>query len=360
METTVTVPAARESAADDVLARLEDVCATKGADTLAGKLAALRLWIDDDLTEVERALRAFDEGETPMHRSAKHLLALDGKRLRPMCVVLAARIGRGLDVLGRELAVAVELVHNATLLHDDVVDLGDVRRGAETARMVYGNAASIFGGDWLLVEALRRIQSTGHYDLLERAIGVLREMLVAEGLQLANRGSMRGSVGDYFRVVEGKTASLFRWALYAGGRAGGVDRTGCEALEQYGRSLGVAFQVVDDVLDVSGDVSVVGKSLFADLREGKMTYPLLLAVQRDAALGKLIEDACADASGASLDTALEKRAATSLRATGALDESVALARRLSADAASALEVLPPSRARDALTQIAAAMLHRKK
>jgi octaprenyl-diphosphate synthase len=293
-----------------------------------------------------------------MHAGARHLLAREGKRLRPMCVALAARVGSGFGPAVRELAVAVELVHNATLLHDDVVDLGEVRRGAPAARVIYGNAASVYAGDWLLVEALQRIQGTGFADLLERAIAVLKEMLVAESLQLANRGSMRSSVADYFRVVEGKTASLFRWALYAGGRAGGVSPEGCDALEDYGRHLGVAFQVVDDVLDVSGEPEVVGKSLFADLREGKMTYPLLLAVERDPALRARMSEACAN--GGALDPEIERQAGVALRETGALADSLALARRRSAEAIASLGVLAPSRGREALESIAVAMLHRNK
>src|SRR5262249_20100903 len=153
----------------------------------------------------------------------------------------------------RAYAVAVELVHNATLLHDDVVDLGDKRRGADTARVVYGNAASIFAGDFLLIEALRRIQAAGLPAVLDKGLDVIRQMVIAETLQLESRGRVRSSIDDYFRIVEGKTASLFQWAMFAGARAGGVSPEIEGALETYGLKLGVAFQLVDDVLDVAGD-----------------------------------------------------------------------------------------------------------
>lgn len=348
------------TAHEDVLGRLEELCTARGIETLAGKLAELRRWIANDLREIEHALGTVDiHGDTPMHRSALHLLAREGKRLRPLCVVLAARVGQGFGPAVRELAVAVELVHNATLLHDDVVDLGDLRRGAETARLIYGNAASIFGGDWLLVEALRRIQSTGFSDLLERAIAVLRDMLVAESLQLRNRGSVDGTAADYFRVVEGKTASLFGWALYAGGRAGGLSLPECDALEKYGRHLGVAFQIVDDVLDLSGETEVLGKTLLTDLREGKMTYPLLLAVEHDPTLGKRIAEACA-LGAVGLDSKLVEHTLSVLREASAIERSMKLARERSAEAIASLGSLPPSRAREALENVAVAMLQRNR
>jgi octaprenyl-diphosphate synthase len=358
MTTPATSGPLREPPRPDVLERLEEISRRAEAGSLAEKLADLRAFLDDDMRQVEASLNAIDRRPTPLHDSAHHLLDLGGKRLRPLCVALAARFGSGFGRAAREIAVAVELVHSATLLHDDVVDLGDVRRGAPAARLVYGNAASIFAGDWLLVEALSRVQSAGIPGLLERVIGVLKEMLEAEALQLANRGSMRGSVADYFKVVEGKTASLFRWGLYAGGRAGGVDPALCASLEAFGHNVGVAFQVVDDVLDLDGESAVVGKSLFADLREGKATYPLLCAVEHDPPLGELIEAALR--AGAAPSAELEQRVVRVLRETGAVAECYTLARRLSAEALESLSPLPAGPVRDALERVAVAMLHRRK
>lgn len=375
MESFVNPPLiASQPEAPDVLALLSNVTMAHGVDGLSAKLVELRSWMGDDLAEVEAALSATEQqrkngdlstlsaassSATPMHKSARHLLELGGKRLRPLCVALAARVGGGFTPAVRELAIAVELVHNATLLHDDVIDMGDRRRGAETARVIYGNAASIYAGDWLLVDALRRIQATAIPGLLEKSLGVLNEMLEAEAIQLANRGNVRGTVSDYFRVIEGKTASLFRWALFAGGRAGGVSVEQCADLERYGQNLGVAFQVVDDVLDLAGDPAVVGKSLFADLHEGKMTYPLLLAIERDAALASEMEAACA-AGVLNLDAALEQHITSVLWDSGVVEDCLRLARRCSDDAVAALSALPPSRARTALEQVAVALVHREK
>lgn len=358
MTTTVEAPLSRVEDNAETMARLQAIAADHGAGALAEKLHALRAFIEDDLQQVERELAGIERGDTPLHKSAHHLLSVGGKRLRPMCVALAARVGVGFNSAARAMAVAVEVVHNATLLHDDVVDLGDVRRGLPAARVVYGNAASIFAGDWLLVEALRRVQTAGRPELLERMLDTLREMLDAESLQLANRGSMRGSVADYFRVVEGKTASLFGWGLYAGARAAEVSVAHAEALARFGRKVGVCFQLVDDALDVAGDAAHVGKSVFSDLREGKATYPLLLAVERDPDLAAMIERGVSD--GVSLDPELERRAARAIREGSVIEQCHKLAAKLTSEGLAELEALPPSRARDALSDVALALLHRTK
>jgi octaprenyl-diphosphate synthase len=356
--TTVETPRTRPDEGAEVMARLNAIAADRGADTLADKLHALRSFIDDDLRQVEAELARIERRDTPLHNSAHHLLAMGGKRLRPLCVALASRVGDGFSPSVRAMAVAVEVVHNATLLHDDVVDLGELRRGAPAARMVYGNAASIFAGDWLLVEALDRIQRAGVPELLVRMIATLKEMLDAESLQLANRGSMRGSVQDYFRVVEGKTASLFGWGLFAGARAARVELAHAEALERFGRKVGVCFQLVDDMLDVAGDAAHVGKTVFSDLREGKATYPLLLAVERDPELAAMMEAAMSD--GLALDPALERRAARALKEGAVLEQCRTLATKLTTEGLAELETLPPSRARDALAGVAMTLLHRTK
>jgi octaprenyl-diphosphate synthase len=341
-----------------VLEALQGVSRREGNAALEERLADLRAFMQDDMAHVERALADLDLRETPMHRSAFHLLDAAGKRLRPMCVALAARIGDGFGPAAREYAVAVELVHNATLLHDDVVDLGDVRRGTPTSRMLYGNAASIFAGDFLLVEALLRVRRSGDLAVLDRALAVLGEMLEAESLQLARRGRVDGTVHDYLRVARGKTASLFRWAMFAGARAGGLPVAACSALERYGEDLGVAFQVIDDVLDAAGDERSTGKTVLSDLREGKATYPLLLAMDRDRDVRDAVREAGSTA-GVELDAAVAARVARGLVSTGALEDARAYARMLAHRAAAALgEIGRDGPAVQALAGIAAALPER--
>jgi octaprenyl-diphosphate synthase len=349
--------ASKPGGSKDVLGRLADVTRVHSEATLAERLLELRAFVHDDLAAVEEALRLVERRPTPLHESAHHLLALGGKRLRPLCVALAARMGDGFGPTARAVAVAVELVHNATLLHDDVVDLGDLRRGSPAARVIYGNAASIFAGDWLLVDALARVHGAGEPELLGRVLDVLKEMLAGESLQLKNRGVLRASMDDYFRVVEGKTASLFGFALYGGGRAGRLAESDCAALEIFGRKLGVAFQVIDDVLDVAGDATTIGKATFADLREGKATYPLLVATEGDPGLIDALENALASGG---IESALEARVGEALRRTGAVDETRKLAKKLSDEAVLAIDVLPETPAKLALLDVAHAMLQRKK
>ncbi|MEM9491889.1 MAG: polyprenyl synthetase family protein, partial [Myxococcota bacterium] len=291
------LPATASSpASTQLIQQLGDVCRSRGLPDLASRLIELQRWVTGELDGFEAELTTITRGERVVQRAAHHLLDLGGKHLRPMCVALAAKLGTGFGDTARQLALAVEMVHNATLLHDDVVDAGETRRGAPAARVMYGNAASIFAGDWLLVEALRRIRRAAIPGLLDYALDIIEEMILAESRQLELRGTVRSSVEDYFWVVEGKTAALFRWAMVAGARAGGLDDSACAALEQYGLHLGVAFQAVDDCLDF-GSASGTGKDLLTDLREGKTTYPLILAMQRDDSFASVLEQALADSAG---------------------------------------------------------------
>ena len=342
-----------------VLARIGEVCERQGLDAMALRLLELRELTAPDLAQVEEVLASLPHGPSRVRQAAGHLLDLGGKRLRPLCVALAARVGAGFNPAARELATAVELVHAATLLHDDVVDLGDKRRGAPTARLVYGNTASIYAGDWLLVEALRRVQRARVAGTLERLLEVINEMIEAESLQLENRGRLDVDRAVYFRVVEGKTAALFRWAMFAGGRAGDLSPEQCAALEAYGLHLGVAFQAVDDLLDLSGDEHATGKSLWTDLGEGKMTYPLLAGMERDPELRPLLDEIVRMAEVGQAPAAdVVGRVLASLRRTGSLDDCRALARRRALQAIESLAPLPENAARNALRVVAQATVDR--
>ena len=216
------IAAVRSDSSSDVLTSLQAVCDSQGLGDLSARLADLADLVKWDMAALEEGIQSLPVGESVVHNSAHHLLEIAGKRLRPMCVALASRLGDGLDDKTREFGVAVELVHCATLLHDDVVDAGDQRRGVPAARTLYGNAASIFAGDWLLVDALRRVRAAEMPDVLVRLLDIIDEMIFAEAIQLENRGRIDARMRTYMQVVEGKTAALFRWAMFAGARAGGV------------------------------------------------------------------------------------------------------------------------------------------
>ena len=344
--------------AEEPLGRLGAVCARRGVPGLAARLLELRRWIAEDMEGVEAELARLPRGSSAVRRSAHHLLDLGGKRLRPACVALAARLGSGFGEAARDCAVAVELIHNASLLHDDVIDLGSRRRGAATARAVYGNAASVVAGNWLLVTALERVERTGLPGIVGRTLATIGEMIVGETIQLENRGRLEPSREDYFRVIRGKTAALFRWALFHGGVAGGLARRDCLALERYGSHLGVAFQLVDDLLDYTGDAGRTGKPLFADLREGKMTYPLLLGLERDASLRPLAAEVLAGPADAALPAGLGDRVREALVACGGLDDCRALAVKEARAGIACLEPIADGTGRAALVALAEALVHR--
>lgn len=351
------IAAVRSSSSNDVLTSLQAVCDSQGLDDLSAHLAELADLVKWDMRALEEGIQSVPTGDSVVHKSAHHLLQIAGKRLRPMCVVLASRLGTGLDDKTREFGVAVELVHCATLLHDDVVDSGDRRRGAPAARTLYGNAASIFAGDWLLIDALRRVRAAELPDVLTRLLDIIDEMIFAEAIQLENRGRVDARMRTYMQVVEGKTAALFRWAMYAGARAGGLDDEACRALEEYGLHLGIAFQLIDDYLDYAGDGSAIGKSPLTDLQEGKMTHPVLVALGRDPSLRQTVDEIVSSTDG--VPEQAKARLLHALDDTGALESTRELAVREADAACAALFGLPDGRAKEALFTVARATVHRE-
>lgn len=233
----------------------------------------------DDMAKVNTLILSRAESHVDMvPELARYLIESGGKRLRPMLTVAAAQLfGKG---TGNEVnfAAAVEFMHNATLLHDDVVDESDMRRGKPAARMVWGNKASILVGDFLLGQAFMMMVETGDIG----ALGVLSaaSAVMAEGevFQLAKTGDLTTTEADYTEVIRAKTAVLFKAACEVGAMSGGADAAGRAALGQYGLELGNAFQLVDDALDYDGQSAALGKNVGDDLREGKMTLPVILAL----------------------------------------------------------------------------------
>jgi octaprenyl-diphosphate synthase len=209
---------------------------------------------------------------------ARYLIESGGKRLRPMLTVAAAQLFGSVSPSAINFAAAVEFMHNATLLHDDVVDDSDMRRGKPAARMVWGNKASILVGDFLLGQAFMMMVETG--DLVALGVLAAASAAMAEGevFQLAKTGDLTTTPEDYAEVIRAKTAVLFQAACEVGAIAGGADQAGRDALNRYGLELGNAFQLVDDALDYGGQSGTLGKNVGDDLREGKMTLPIILAL----------------------------------------------------------------------------------
>lgn len=343
-----------------VLKRLQALCGEKGALSLAADLEGLVSFVGKDLWQFEQAWRALPDERDLVTRSSSHLLTQSGKRLRPLCVVLASHLGTGPSPAAIDMAVAAELVHCATLLHDDVVDLSDARRGAPTARKIYGNAASIFAGDWLLIHALRRVHAAHLPGVLDTLLATIDEMIAAEAIQLENRGKIEPDRETYFRVIDGKTAALFRWAMYAGGRAGGLSEAECSALSAFGTHLGLSFQLMDDLLDLTGNPEVTGKALFTDLREGKTTFPLILTIEQQPELRATLEAICAAPLEQPLPEAWVEQVLLGIRRAGAESHCLALAHQEATKALECLKVLPNGRARTALHTVVLATLSREK
>src|SRR5262252_5918597 len=214
-----------------------------------------------------------------------HLLAAGGKRLRPLLAVLAARASGAPLEAAVAVACAGELIHTATLYHDDVVDDGRVRRGRPAARMVFGNGVVVLVGDFCLARALDTVAQTGSVGMVQSLATTVTEMAEGEVAQLERAGNPDATVEDYFRVIDRKTASLIAWCARVGGS---VPPQLAAPLEKYGRALGRAFQIADDVLDSAIDESTAGKSVGHDLQEGKLTLPVLLACETDPALARRV------------------------------------------------------------------------
>jgi octaprenyl-diphosphate synthase len=323
---------------------------------LASRLDEVKSLLATDLLELEAGIAELSQapGGDRAQRAAAHLLARPGKRIRPLCVLLGAELaGLTIDGSVRDVAVACELVHAATLLHDDVIDEGTERRGAPAARIVYGNSASILAGDYLLVEALQRVARAatvhrGDGRLLSSLLETIAQMVAAEALQLEQRGSFSPSRESYLEVIDGKTASLFRWAFVAAALLAGLEPAACDALSRAGRALGRAFQLVDDVIDLEGVPDDVQKDLLADLAQGKMTWPLILATERDPSLAD-------DLRGS---TAGHASVVARIRQSGAIEETRAFADLHRHEALEALALLPESSARRALAVVVDAAVAR--
>ncbi len=314
---------------------------------LDAHVAALRALLGGEIEAIESELpRILDGSVAPLPDAGQHLLAAGGKRVRPMLTLLVAR-ALGIDAAAaRRLACAGELVHLATLLHDDVIDDADVRRGRSTPRRIWGNSASVLSGDYALTRALDLVADVDSPAPLREAIDTLRKLVEGEVLQLGLREGARTGREGYFAVIDRKTASLFAWCCRAPAHlAAGAP---VDAYGDFGFALGRCFQIVDDVLDFDAGGGT-GKGALADLREGKLTLPVLIALERDEALARGLRGDLAQQADA-----IE----ASVHRTHALQAAREVARREAAAAVAALQNTVPGPERDALAGIADALAAR--
>lgn len=304
-------------------------------------------FIAAEMREVDAVIRLRLASEVVLINQISHyIISAGGKRLRPMLVLLFAN---ALGFQGREryeMAATVEFIHTATLLHDDVVDESDLRRGRQTANALFGNAASVLVGDFLYSRAFQMMVSVNRMRVLDVLADATNVIAEGEVLQLMNMHDADLAVEDYLKVIRFKTAKLFEASARLGAVLAGANAEVENACASYGRSLGTAFQLVDDLLDYEGSTSQLGKNVGDDLREGKPTLPLLVAMERATPDERtLIRHAIEHGEVTRLAEIVEI-----VRRTGALDATRDAARQEAEKARVSLSMLPSSPHKEALIE----------
>lgn len=340
------IPVAQREALREAAAR------EPSSASAAQHLTAIMELLDTELPVLERAVLAATLGPEPLDGASHHLVAAGGKRVRPMaCMLMTAACG-GMPQRSIPAAAAAELIHSATLLHDDVIDEGEERRNRPASRVLWGNLVSVLSGDLLLTRALQLVDGAALPGAMTDLLTTLERLIGGEVAQLKARGVDDLGVEGYLEIARGKTASLFGFACRSGARAAGrsdlVEAAGC-----FGEQIGIAFQVVDDVLDLTGNPREVGKKLGADLAEGKTTLPLAFALASDEGELRALLPA---ARRGDPDAA---RAVSSHRLVQkACEQARSFAEQRSAEALDALDTLPGERARELLRGLAHVLTRR--
>jgi len=312
-------------------------------------LSAIQTLAAADMAAVDALIRRRLASDVVLiNQVAEYIIGAGGKRLRPMLLLLAARALGHMDTDAHQLAAVVEFIHTSTLLHDDVVDGSDLRRGRETANAVWGNATSVLVGDFLYSRSFQLMVELGRMDVQEILANTTNLIAEGEVLQLLHVRNPDTDEAAYLRVIERKTAILFAAATRLGALLAGADATTQQALHDYGMHLGYAFQIADDVLDYASDAATMGKNLGDDLAEGKMTLPLIHAVAHcDPATRERLR-----AIVRAGDVSALPEVTTAISARDSLAYSRDVARRYAALAEAALDGLPDTEAVAALRGLA--------
>ena len=312
-------------------------------------LALIKSSITEDMRAVDAVIRKSLHSEVVLiNQVADYIINSGGKRLRPALVLLSAGVFGKIETRHHELAAVVEFIHTATLLHDDVVDESALRRGRATANTLFGNAASVLVGDFVYSRAFQMmvgIQNMRVMDILAEATNIIAE---GEVLQLLNINDADISDDDYLRVIHYKTAKLFEAATRLGAVICQASTEDENAMAEYGMRLGTAFQLIDDVLDLSGNSEDIGKNLGDDIAEGKPTLPLLYAMRHgDAKQNQLIRHAIEQGGLEDFSAIIQ-----AVEKTGALDYVRNIAKQEAELACKAIQHLPSTPQHQALIQLA--------
>ena len=304
-------------------------------------------------------LSAARSGPRDLGAAAAELVRSGGKRVRPLLLLLSARAAApGKRARGRvALAVTAELVHSATLLHDDVIDDGLTRRGLPAPRVAYGNSVSVLAGDWLLTTSLDLALRSRVPGAVEALVRTLRELVEGEARQLSLRGSTSFTSDDALQIAYLKTGALFAFCGEAGALAAGAPEPVRRALHDFGLRAGAAFQVADDLLDFEADAATLGKAVLADVVEGKPSLPLAIALKRLPVLREEMAELLKLEDAEALRPRVRAFAGRLTR-TGALGAARRIAEKERDAALAALQRVPESPTRELLAQVARALLER--
>jgi octaprenyl-diphosphate synthase len=312
-------------------------------------LADIRRSVAAELHGLDQCIAtSLDSGVALVNQVARHIVGGGGKRLRPLLVLVAARACGYRQGSHVQAAAIVEFIHTATLLHDDVVDGSNLRRGRDTANAVFGNEASVLVGDFLYSRAFQMMVQVGEMRVMEVMADATNVIAEGEVLQLMNCNDPDTTEQRYFEVIRSKTAKLFEAGARVAAILAGADAATEAALADYGMRLGIAFQLVDDALDYDGATEEMGKNMGDDLAEGKPTLPLIHAMregtpaQRET-IRRAVENGGLEDLGAIRDA---------IESTGSLHYTARLAREQAEAAVESLAVLPESEFRDALASLA--------
>ena len=288
---------------------------------------------------------------------ADHIIDAGGKRLRPLLAVVAARVTGSRSAAGLKLAAAVEFIHTATLLHDDVVDGSALRRGKVAAHLIWGAPSSVLVGDFLFARAFELMVETGSMKAMEILARAARVIAEGEVLQLSRAHDINLSQDTYLEIISAKTAELFAAAAESGAVAAGADMVQAAALRSYGMNLGFAFQLSDDALDYGGLTETLGKNAGDDFREGKATLPLLVAIARTGAVERAFWERVIGRQEQAEDDF--RRARDLIVSVGALDATLDIAAGYADNAKEALSIFPQSELRDGLEALADFAVNRR-
>lgn len=302
-----------------------------------------------DMAIVDQVIRTRLHSEVALvSQVGEYIINSGGKRLRPALVVLSAQAFGYSGKHHYDLAAVVEFIHTATLLHDDVVDESELRRGRATASALFGNAASVLVGDFLYSRAFQMMVDVGDMRVMQTLADATNTIAEGEVLQLLNCHDANVDAGNYLHVIHCKTAKLFEAAMRLGAILSGADQASEQAAVLYGMHLGTAFQLVDDVLDYSGDAKEIGKSLGDDLAEGKPTLPLIYAMQHGSPeQAAMVRSAIEQGDLGRFADVLQV-----IQQTGALDYTRQQAKHEAEAACAALAILPDTQYKQSLLELA--------